>query len=126
MDFSEAKQRIEVNPGINDWWVSTWDGEYTLGIEEDPILDADKPGTVPGGVCVNLPYPPSNDTELAQDLVVAKMSQALHEGLEWVKVGGKRIGNPHPQDYYDMEAEVVERCRAIVKDACARLPLPQR
>jgi hypothetical protein len=124
MDFDKAYDHITVHPEVHDWWVSIWDGGYTLCIEEEAIPNADTDEwVVPGGVCVNLPYCPEDNIELAQNLVAAKMFEALHEGLEWIRVDGERLADPHPEDYASMEKEVFTQCLEVVRRYLSRHPL---
>jgi hypothetical protein len=54
--------------------------------------------------------------QLAENVVVALVVQQLHEALEWVKVDGERLADPHPENRDEDPADLDELWNTLCSD----------
>lgn len=52
--------------------------------------------TFPHGIDLEVPEQLDSPAAVARALTIADISQHVHETLEWVKVDGRRLADPHP------------------------------
>ena len=66
------------------------------GIAPSPY-HPDRDELFPSGLSFELKAPFTSD-HIAEQLVAALAAGALHEGLEWILVEGRRLAEPHPPE----------------------------
>lgn len=65
--------------------------------------------------------------EVARDVVTAYAISEFHEGLEFVKVDGQRLAEPHPDPGEEEHwAWLVRRMSRVTKDYCETWPVGSR
>lgn len=101
---------------------------HTLGIAPEAydtptaaLWGTDERGLFPGGLAADVPGPHTPES-WAVHLVASLAVAGLHEALEWVKVDGRRLADPHPQDEEEMWEWVIRQATCLVRDYMNRYP----
>lgn len=117
-----------------NWWYEIHDYSqpglslHQPGIAPDSAPDSlhDEEEMFPGGVSnlyiTRRVSDGRDDHGLAVELVTLTALAALHEGLEWVRVDGEQLAEPHPVNESEMWEWLQRRVRRVVKDYIKTFP----
>lgn len=112
IEIHEFLDHLDVFPDIRAVWLDVDEDQYYLTMDADPVIDATDPEkTVPGGTSVHFNRLPRSPFELAVDFAAANVYRAVHESMEWIRVNGYPLADPHPEG---ADEAIAEECRALV------------
>jgi hypothetical protein len=123
--LNEWLEGISLPPEITAVWAEAdeHDAGYHLLLSAADQPDVEVEGElVAGGVSAYIPDTPRSRNGLAVDIMTALTVRAFHEAVEWVKVDGLRLANPHPEATDYMWEWLASRLREVVEEYINAFP----